>query len=289
LRLAGVVRSPVIVWNDFKLLSLYQRYPWEHAGFRTPLPAAVRQLVTAARRILPWTGWVSLPSASVPQARADRELVERALRPLVETWVVSGNDGVFNPAGAGTHFGDPQTGGHFGVPTEASVRGIYWRKKSDPTAGVDLDRDGCGKLTLSVAVPFEGGHVRAAVEVMEEVISGCGFEPFISVVGVAERHAEVIAFVVYDREVEGEDDRALACYRSLLDRLQSAGFIPDRVGIQAMGLLPTPADDYAKFCCAIKRAVDPNGILAPGRYDCPDSREGGRDNSAEVTPAPTPT
>jgi 4-cresol dehydrogenase (hydroxylating) len=43
--------------------------------------------------------------------------------------------------------------------------------------------------------------------------------------------------------------------------------MPYRLGIQAMNSLPQPVEDYGKLIAKLKHALDPEDILAPGRYD----------------------
>jgi 4-cresol dehydrogenase (hydroxylating) len=55
------------------------------------------------------------------------------------------------------------------------------------------------------------------------------------------------------------------CYHELQRRLTAAGYYPYRLGIQSMNLLDSdPA--RADFLSTLKRALDPNNIIAPGRY-----------------------
>ena len=49
-------------------------------------------------------------------------------------------------------------------------------------------------------------------------------------------------------------------------RLIGAGYIPYRLGIESVKLLPEPDDDTGKLLDALKKSLDPNNILAPGRY-----------------------
>jgi len=70
---------------------------------------------------------------------------------------------------------------------------------------------------------------------------------------------------VYDRQVEGEDERALACYHALHEAMNAGGYYPSRLGIQAP-LLADAEDDSARVLGTLKAALDPHGILAPGRY-----------------------
>jgi 4-cresol dehydrogenase (hydroxylating) flavoprotein subunit len=45
------------------------------------------------------------------------------------------------------------------------------------------------------------------------------------------------------------------------------GYISHRLGIQSMDQMPKPKDDYGSFIKTLKESLDPNNILAPGRYE----------------------
>jgi 4-cresol dehydrogenase (hydroxylating) len=74
------------------------------------------------------------------------------------------------------------------------------------------------------------------------------------------------ADITYDREVAGEDEKALRCHDEMLEALIWRGYIPYRLGIRSVGLLPEPEDDYGELLRTLKKILDPNNILAPGRY-----------------------
>jgi len=77
----------------------------------------------------------------------------------------------------------------------------------------------------------------------------------------------LIPVLVWDRDVPGEDERALACHGEIVARLSAAGYPPFRLGISTMDALPAPRDDHGAVLARLKQALDPNDILAPGRYD----------------------
>jgi 4-cresol dehydrogenase (hydroxylating) len=52
----------------------------------------------------------------------------------------------------------------------------------------------------------------------------------------------------------------------VLRRLVAQGYIPYRLGIQSMPWFSSVDDGYAKFLRTLKAVLDPNDILAPGRY-----------------------
>jgi len=83
-----------------------------------------------------------------------------------------------------------------------------------------------------------------------------------------------IISLTYDRNVPGEDEKALACYRNLVKVLAQYGYYSYRM---AAGMMTATeeAGPYADLLTGIKRALDPSGILAPGRYvrDTRETRE----------------
>lgn len=44
------------------------------------------------------------------------------------------------------------------------------------------------------------------------------------------------------------------------------GHYPFRLALPAQGRMPAPADDTVSVMSALKAALDPAGVLSPGRY-----------------------
>jgi LynF/TruF/PatF family peptide O-prenyltransferase len=81
------------------------------------------------------------------------------------------------------------------------------------------------------------------------------------------RIINVYLALMYDREVVGEDARAMACHNELLARLTEEGYPPYRLGVQSMSANSSSVGCYGALIDRLKSAIDPKGILAPGRYD----------------------
>ena len=93
-----------------------------------------------------------------------------------------------------------------------------------------------------------------------------GFEPQISVSMATERSLTCVIAISFDRSVPGEDQRALGCHSELTEQLVALGYPPYRLNVRSMGAVENcPA--YAGVLGDIKAALDPNGVLAPGRYE----------------------
>jgi len=112
---------------------------------------------------------------------------------------------------------------------------------------------------------MEGEHVARMVHLAREVLLGYGFEPGISLTLITERSACCVVSISYDRDEAGQDEQAMACYKHLLGVMTEHGYYSYRLGIQAMSELS--GDDVpGGLLRTIKTALDPNGVLAPGRY-----------------------
>ena len=82
---------------------------------------------------------------------------------------------------------------------------------------------------------------------------------------ITERSLACVISLTYDREVAGEDEKAAACYAELLSRLTESGFYCYRMTSQSAAGLES-SEGYDSVLRALKRSLDPNQILAPGRY-----------------------
>jgi 4-cresol dehydrogenase (hydroxylating) len=127
------------------------------------------------------------------------------------------------------------------------------------------DRDGCGLLWCSPVAPNDGRHARRLTELATELVLRHGFEPAISLTALTDRALACIISLAYDRDVPGEDQRAMACHHDLLESLAASGYHSYRLSIGSMSAMG-PAGAYTDLLETIKRTLDPNGILAPGRY-----------------------
>lgn len=279
LRLNGTLRSAIHLANGYKVLSSIRQYPWEEAANQTPLPESV--LATFAKNwdFGAWNGSGAIYGTRRQVAEAAR-LVKQALRGKVKRlqfldrrkltlakrvakpyqWLTGTNLTQM------LELVEPVFGLMQGIPTPTQLKSAYWRKRFAPPAQPDLDRDRCGLLWVAPVAPLDGTHALNIAALATTTILGGGFEPSISMTLLTERCLGCIITISYDREVEGEDERALSCYKALTDKLSQSGYYPYRLGIQGMDLLSKSQAQYQQFLNQIKETLDPKQILAPGRY-----------------------
>jgi len=277
LRLNGTLRSVMHVVNDYKVITGAAQFPWDRAQgvLDPPTMAAIRgELGIGA-----WNGSGGLYGTKA-QVREARRQVRRALRGKVDRlqfvddrlialmsrfagpfrfiagWDVKKTLNVLEPAYNLLK----------GVPTKVTLASAYWRKRMPPPADMDPDRDGCGLLWCSPVLPNTGRHAAEVAALAQRVILEHRFEPQMSLSLTSERSAICVITISYDREIAGEDQRALACYRDLTARLLERGYPPYRLSLASMH--HADADrSYSRAVQSLKDALDPNRVLAPGRYE----------------------
>lgn len=276
----GVPRTTLSLWNDYKLVSTRRQYPFAAAAARTPLPASLLATMRRDWGGAAWLGGGAIFAVSRKHAQAERDLIKATLRPhvdrllFIDRWVAGAAKLARRVVGgwSGARVLDDlvhayEESPHLGIPTSQNIRSVYWRKSMEVPTHIDPDRDRCGAIWLSPTVPFRGADVKRAIDMAVSHFNAHSFEPNISVVCLTERIANLVIALMYDRETHGEDERAMACYRELQAAYVAQGYLPYRLGIQSMDSLPPARDSWGVLMRTLKRSLDPNDILAPGRYD----------------------
>ena len=280
LKLSGTLRSAAHIGNDYKVLNGLQQYPWEEMKGRTPLRPEDMATYRSRLRVGHWNGSGGLYGTRA-QVKEARRLVRAQLKGVVDKLqfvddralsiakrfstpyrLVTGWD-----ISAALELLRPVYGLMRGEPTQQPLASAYWRKRTPPPppGQMDPDRDRCGLLWCAPVAPLDGTHAERLVGISSDVLLSHGFEPLISITLVTERAITCVVSISYDRDTSGEDERALACYHALLGALHAEGYFSYRLGIQAAGHQISP-DNAAELLSRLKRACDPSGILAPGRY-----------------------
>ena len=155
-----------------------------------------------------------------------------------------------------------------GRPSEVALRLAYWRMRTPPPEGaLNPARDGSGLIWYSPLVPMKPAAVRDYVSMVHEVCLARKIEPLITLTSLTDRCFDSTVPLLFDRGDAEQTARASACFDALFEAGRSQGFVPYRLGIQAMSRvtgMPSPFWDLVR---TIKSVIDPDGIIAPGRYE----------------------
>jgi len=125
--------------------------------------------------------------------------------------------------------------------------------------------DGGGLAWFPPVAPAKGSETTAQIALAKEILGQYNFD-YTSAFAIGSRELHHIIGLLYDRSDPDEHKRADACYHELVTRFGDQGWATYRAGVQSMDLV---AQQYGAVNRALnatlKRALDPNGILAPGK------------------------
>jgi 4-cresol dehydrogenase (hydroxylating) len=248
----GLIDSTIGLFNRHKILTYLRQYPWREAEGRVPLSDELLETAMGTVGEGVWFGEAALTAPDPRLGSLKADLLRERLAESVDRLK-------FKPPNAENPLIGPCAG--------TGLASVYWRKKSPPPDERDPDKDGCGLIWCSPVAPFAGQPVTDCLKIIESAMASFGFEPIIGLQCLTPRSIYVIASIIFDRQQNGQDEAALACHDRMLSELSRQDFIPYRLPLPAMSILRPSSGDYSRALGAIKSALDPSDILAPGRYD----------------------
>ena len=243
----GVIGTHALsLWNGYKVAAREKTF--------SQIPEAERSHDTLGQ----WWGSILVYAESSGVMAERLNLLQQTLRDVVHDVQIGSNR-----TPNGKEIETPFTG----EPEGRNVRSVYWHKDAIPDRYPTPEADNCGVLWLCVAVPFTGEDLSQATGLMTRNALDAGFEPNIGLHAVSFRCFHAFLALMYDRNEPGADARAQACHDAAAKALINASYLPNRLGIQSMDILPPACDDSPALIKTLKEALDPKGIIAPGRYD----------------------
>ena len=285
LRQDGTLRSVVHIGNDLRALSASLKDPAERAELPHPLPADLREALRKKHGLAAWALSGGLYGRK-DQVAAARRVLRRELGGAGCRLIFVGPRKLALAEGATQGLSVLGLGSrlrsqvetlravydlHTGRPNGYFLKGAYWRLRAGaparPDDALNPGADGCGLAWVSPVLPMTGEAVKEVEQIVERVFAEHGFDPFMTFSAVNERALGGIINVAYDKHDAGETERAEACRRALLKALMAAGYPPYRAGIADMAALELGSDSFWQTVSRLKSALDPDGVIAPGRYD----------------------
>ncbi|MDK8464243.1 FAD-binding oxidoreductase [Marinobacter sp. SS13-12] len=280
LRALGGSVVAINLLNSQRMLSMMTPFP-EDRAVDGVLPAHEIETLADRHGVPAWSG-VGAIYASKEVAKAARRTLRRLLGPVTDRLIFINRrkvDAVRNiarvlPGRLATRvkgMADTLSGAleiMHGTPNDVALALAYWRSGTLPDAGQPKNpaRDGCGLIWFAPLVPIRGNDVRRYIDMIERICPQYGVNPLITLTTVNDRCFDSTVPLLFDRRDAKATERANDCYRALFDAGQKEGFLPYRLNIDAMGILNTGGSAFTRVASQLKAAVDPNCILAPGRY-----------------------
>lgn len=156
---------------------------------------------------------------------------------------------------------------HEGKPVETVVRRGYFRHKSPrPEKNIHVGRDDLGILWSVPVLPFDGAEVVAFSQKCRALFERYGFDFYMTTMVFSARSVCPLMVILYDRLDEISCKRAERLYKEILDLSHHLGYQHFRAGVNGWDNLYQSNPNLKELHQKLKRALDPDGVLAPGRY-----------------------
>ncbi len=153
-----------------------------------------------------------------------------------------------------------------GNPSEFALNLAYrYNGGRSSSSNLHPARDGCGLLWYPPIVPMSSSAVRMYVEMVRDICGRHGFESAITLSSVSPVAFDSTLPLLFKREPDASL-KAMNCLRDLIQSGKDMGFHPYRYGSQTMDLATKEPDCFWEIVGNLKRQLDPDRIISPGRY-----------------------
>jgi FAD/FMN-containing dehydrogenase len=278
-RLPGTVGA-INLMNQRRVLAMSAPFPADRLGSDGLIPDTVIRELGRQYQIFPWTGFGTLYGTERVVSAAQKEIraalagvgarlvflsPERAGLLARLAALVPGAMGDKLARTAATLAKSLQLVA--GRPNETALPLCYWRNPNPPLGTwLDPAQDGCGLIWYAPLVPMRPEGVRAYVRMVTRIAATHAIEPLVTLTSISDRIFDSTVPLIFDRGDPQAQQAATECFRQLMESGRALGCFPYRVGINTMDALAALQDDARRFHSRLRRELDPNGVLAPGRY-----------------------
>ena len=294
LQLNGAIKSKVHLINDVISFAIAFEHPRELLQGADCLTDARRDEIRRANGIASWTFAAGLYGTKT-QVRANIALIKRELGGLGTLMFV--DDKTLRVIEVATHTlrkmeGTPLKGlANFlsqrvvrkpislleflphvhavekGYPSDYFVKHAYFKnRRPKPPGIVDPARDNCGLIWLGPMIPLVGSEVANLLGIVRQLYAKHRLDFSTALMVGNPRTVIALMSVFYDRDDPGETERAKSLYFEMGEVTQKAGYQQYRTSTMYMDRILAPAPEFHALCNRIKRALDPTGVIAPGKY-----------------------
>lgn len=266
--------------NRHRVLAMSAPFPAEQLGSDGMIPESVIEELGRQYQVFPWTGFGTLYGTKRIVAAAQKEIRKRLSGIASRLLFLSPQNAKmlssmahYLPGASGRRLAGTLTTLAqslelvAGRPNETALPLCYWRNPMPPSASLrDPSRDGCGLIWYAPLVPMRPGGVREYVQMVTEVTLRHRIEPLITLTSINDKLFDSTVPLIFEHQNKDAVDAATACYKDLLTTGRGMGVFPYRVGISSMRVLQEYLGASAAFHSKLAAAIDPGGVIAPGRY-----------------------
>lgn len=289
LKRSGVITSLPHIANAYRVLGGMQQYPWplfKSGEVQYPLPAGITEQLKKQWQVGTWnvSGALYGTKEQVANARAQ---VRKALKQVKGARLNFISDELLRfieifqkPIAFITRMDlpgmlkvlRPVHDMMKGQPSAQFLTSSYWRMKQAPDGQFEMDKDKVGLIWSAFVAPADPKNARELMQIVEKVLPVYGFEPAVTLTLLNERCIDAVVSISFDRSAVAPngnswDELAVQCRDQLYQLMFAQGFYPYRTDVNKMTEMTRVGDaTYLSVLADLKLALDPTGILSPGRY-----------------------
>lgn len=253
-----------------RALATVAPFEWTSLGGVAGSRAQVRAAVAEVRRVMGGLARLTV----VDEAKLALGL--RVLHPLRRWWPWA------RANAAAIAAIQPLQGLADGRPTDAAITNLLWRFSQPQAAAQTLDASNCGLLFINPALPMDGATVVDVVQGMKTLAQSHGYELHVTLNIETSTSFVAVANLLFDRSQTGAVDAAHTCARVLWRYLRERGLEVYRARSDMMADVVNEKDPFWRTAWELKRVFDPDNLIAPGRYNLPNSPS--RQTSSAASP-----
>jgi 4-cresol dehydrogenase (hydroxylating) len=282
----GALRSRPHLANDFAMMCIVSQYPNHLLGGASCLSAEAMRTWRKEHGVAEWTFGCGVYGSREEVRFQKREIkallgpygrVQFVGRAVEDNWVGRfirrAAPFVNRLMGKSPSFVEamiPAINLFRGIPTDHFVRQVYFKSpQGKPVSDIDPARDQCGFLWIGPVLPFTSDDVMEGLELAEGISKRHGFDFFVEIIVESARSVFFLLGVFYERADPADQTRAQAWYQEARSAFLSAGYPPYRETTMSMSKAADANPVHKSLLAAIKLALDPQNVIAPGRYGTP--------------------
>ncbi len=158
-------------------------------------------------------------------------------------------------------------GCHTGRPTDYFVRAMYQSEGAvlDPRDW-QIDHGKYGMLCCLPILPAGAGDIQKAIDILDSIDRDFGVLPATTLNPLNDLYLEAVINIYFDRTNPAEVEKAHRANDEMTRRFYQEGFRFYRFDVKTMQAYIDPENPHWKLVSKLKSALDPGGILSPGRY-----------------------
>jgi 4-cresol dehydrogenase (hydroxylating) len=282
----NAVRSRPHIANDFAMMCIVSQYPYELLEGGRCLTQEAMTTWRKQHGVAPWTFGIGLYGTPA-EIRFQKRYIRRTLGRYgrVQFLAIAADEGLLGRItrkvapfvnrlmGKSDAFIDamlPAINLFKGIPTDKFARQVYFKSHQEkPETDVDPARDRCGFLWIGPVVPFTSKHVIAGLDLARQIYDRHEFDMFVELIIESPRTIIMLLGVFYEHDDKDDAARAKAWYEETRLSFIDRGYVPYRTTTMSMPGSSDVNPVSRDFIAAIKHAVDPHNVIAPGRYGTP--------------------